>query len=178
MKFEKKGDLLQPGGLLGKKKEPEVIKSDLAKNIVFEKTDVDYESNLKYNEDILNFHPYMANFMPRENHVVVRLFKQESDATTEGGLILGNDIEWYETQGGQMKVRNSQNFYQTRGVVVRVGFCAGDERYVSLIKPNAIVRVATNKLGEEFDVEPWTKGITKDGYFMIHVGVISGIELN
>jgi hypothetical protein len=164
-------DLILPGNPFKKnKKEP-----NKSSEVIFEKEDIDYNGNIQYNKAITDFNPYFDNFKVKDNHAIIRVFKQEEDQKTDSGIILNNDVEWYETPGGQMKVRQSQNFYQTKAVIVKTGYL-GDSEFYSELTPKTIVRLSTNKLGPEFDTSPETKGIIKEGYFLVHVGIIVGIE--
>lgn len=144
--------------------------------VIFEKSNADYDAHKEYNKNIKDFDPYFESFKVKDNHMIVRVFKQEADEKSSQGIILNNDVEWYETPGGQMKVRQSQNFYQTKAVVVTAGDLGESDFNKSLV-PGTIVRLSTNKLGVEFDTTPETKGKVNKGYFLIHAATIIGIEL-
>ena len=142
-----------------------------------EKVDHKWDKYIEYNKEI-NVHPeYISKFTPKDNHVLIRCFKYESDETTEGGLILGNDYEWVKTDGGQMKMRTSTNPYQKRAIIVKSGYLPGDNEFYAKLIPNTIVVLSTNKLDSgKFDTEPSKKGSKDLGYFLVHVGLINGIE--
>jgi len=146
--------------------------------VIFEpQVAIDYSSNVAYNDAILDHVEYVKCFVPRDNHVLIRVFKYEAEATSASGLILDNDVEWFSSEGGQMKVRRSENFYQTRAVVCRIGHIADvGPTLASKLEEGDIIRLSTNKLGEEFDTIPTKKGTKKEGYFLIHVGIIAGTE--
>jgi len=151
----------------GKKKLPQL-----------EKTEHLWGKYKEYN-DVINEHiPYVDKFMPRDNHMLIRCFKFEEDQTTESGLIIQNDVEWHESAGGQMKMRTSVNPYQKRAVVVKKGFLNTDNDFHNSLKEGTIVTLSTSKLDSgKFDTEPYKKGSKDLGYFLVHVGLVTGIEV-
>lgn len=151
-------------------------KDNLSKLPKLEKAVHHWDKYIEYNKEI-NTHPdYVNHFTPRDNHILIKCYKYESDASTETGIILNNDNEWYETPGGQMKMKTSTNPYQKRAVIVKKGFLPENEFY-KLLEEGATVTLSTNKLtSSEFDMEPEKKGKLDLGYFLVHVGVITGIE--
>lgn len=146
---------------------------------ILEKANHSWDLYKKYNEDIFSHPNYVNNFIPRDTHVLIKCFKFESDNTTESGLILQNDVEWYETPGGQKKMRTSTNPFQKRAIVVKKGYLNKDNEFYNNLSEGTIITLSTNKLDNaKFDLEPEKKGNNNTGYFLIHVGLITGIETN
>jgi len=143
-----------------------------------EKTIHKWEKYKEYNKSINTHSEYIDKFIPRDNHILIRCFKYEEDNTTEGGLLLQNDVEWHETAGGQMKMRTSANAYQKRAVIVKKGFLNSDNDFHNQLGEGTIVILSTNKLESgKFDTEPYKKGSHDNGYFLVHIGLVSGIEI-
>jgi hypothetical protein len=130
----------------------------------------------EYNENINNHCEYIQKFTPRDNHALVRLFKYEDFAKTDGGIIIDNDTEFIKDSTGQMIARRSNNPYQYRGVIVKMGHVDSANNFHSKLIPGTIVRTLSNKLGSEFDTDPYTKGVDEQGYFLVHIGQFCGIE--
>lgn len=132
----------------------------------------------QFNRNIFSHPKYVENFVPRDNHVLVRLLKLTENKTSDGGLIL-EDYEFMETAGGQMKSRISQNPYQSRGIVVKCGHLNEPNEFQKEIQEvGKVIRIQSPRLGPEFDLEPQKKGLRAKGYYLIHVGIIIGIEKN
>jgi hypothetical protein len=153
--------------------------TNTSKNKPFiEVIDTQHDTNeyIEYNKNINNHPEYLNKFIVRDNHVIVRLFKYEEFAVSDGGIIIDNATEFMTDSTGQIKARRDANPYQFRGVIVNVGHLGTDNPFLSKLVPGTVVRTLSNKLGNEFDTEPTTKGTQDNGYFLIHVGQICGIE--
>ncbi len=125
----------------------------------------------------INEHPeYLSNFMVRDAHAIIKLFKYEDFATSDGGIIIDNDMEFTADSTGQIKGRRSVIAYQARGIIVSVGDIDNPNKFQQRLKPGTVVRLLSNNLGKEFDTEPQTKGTNNLGYFLVHLGQICGVE--
>lgn len=138
-----------------------------------EKTD--FTKEIEYNKNI-NTHPdFINNLMVKDNHVLIKLFKFEKPSTSTGGIIL-EDTELYQTEGGRTKARVKINPYQKRGVVVKTGFSESVSDFSKALNtPGTVVHVPTNEF-KEFHIDKTKKMSDREGYFLVHLGVIEVIE--
>ena len=136
----------------------------------------DVDEYKEYNDNIEVHGEYITKFTPRDNHALVRLFKYEEFAKSDKGIILDNDMDFTKDVTGQIVARRSVNPYQSRGVIVKTGHIENPNTFQSKIIPGTIVRTLSNKLGNEFDTDPYTKGVNELGYFLVHLGQFCGIE--
>lgn len=152
--------------------------TNTSKKPFIEVLDAEHDTNeyIEYNKNI-NEHPeYVEKFIPRDNHALVRLFKYEEFAKSEGGIILDNALQFSADSTGQIQARRDVIPYQFRGIIVKMGHIDNPNAFNQKLVPGCIVRTLSNKLGNEFDIDPSTKGVNDNGYFLIHVGQICGIE--
>jgi hypothetical protein len=172
-----KGDLPKTRIIGGDYSSENVNEKELSTLPQIQKKEHVWEAYQEYNKNILDHPEYVNEFVPRDNHLLIRCFKFEEEETTEGGIIMNNDVEWVETPGGQMVMKTSANPYQKRGVVVKKGFLPKGNEFFSSLNEGSIVILSTNKLdSSKFDTEPSKKGSKDLGYFFIHVGLVQGIE--
>lgn len=156
----------------------EVTNTSKEKRAFIEVVDTEHDTNeyIEYNKTINEHSKYVDIFVPRDNHALVRLFKYEEFAKSEGGIILDNATQFMTDSAGQVTARRDANPYQFRGVIVKMGHIDNPNQFNQLLVPGCIVRTLSNKLGNEFDIDPSTKGVNDNGYFLIHVGQICGVE--
>ena len=156
--------------LVGSKPKEEKPKIDL-----MEPAPVNYDSNKEYNQDILTTVPeHLMNLVIRDNFVLVRLFKYESEFKTEGGLII-EDFEFMQTEAGQVKARMATNPYQKRAVVINRGHVNMESEFYKKLMFGTIIHLSTNKL-EAFKVYKDKRGEDNQGFALINVGAIEAIE--
>ena len=105
--------------------------------------------------------------------MLVKLYKYEGEATTDGGIIL-EDFEYMQTESGQVKARLNGNQFQLRGRVVLVGDLP-DGSFYQKIKPGVTVLTSTNKL-EPFKVDRTKRGEVNNGYFLVNFSTIEAIQ--
>jgi len=146
--------------------------------ITVEDADHNVDEYKEYNNNINKHCKYVDKFIPRDNHALVRLYKYEEFAKSDKGIILDNDMEFIKDSAGQVKARRSSNPYQFRAVVVTMGHVEKPNKFHKKLIKGTIVRTLSNKLGKEFDTDPYTKGVNEQGYFLVHIGQFCGIELN
>ena len=132
-----------------------------------------YEEHKVYNEKINEHSELVENLFIRDNYLLVRLFKYDTESVSEGGIIL-EDTELYATSQGQMRARVKQVPFQRRGIIVKVGHQNCSDSWKELLVPGNIIHIPDNKL-KEYHVDKTKKVDIGHGYFMVNSAIVEAI---
>jgi hypothetical protein len=160
--------------IIGKNKEFNPVEAATTKIELDQPEQYNYDEHRKYNTEINNHPELIDKLHIRDGYVLIRLFKYDKESKSEGGIIL-EDVELYETHGGQKRARIKDTPFQRRGVIVKTGVLNSSEEWKSLMIPGNIVHIPENKL-KEYHLDKSKKVDIGHGYFMMNAAVIEALE--